>query len=152
MDSTSIIRAISGVFFLGFFALFIVIAIFYILTLSRALEKCHPASRTIQPGTLWLLLIPLVNLIWHFFVVLGMAKSLGNEFRARGIINVDPQPGQSFGLAMCICGACAIIPILGFLAALGHLVLWILYWSKMATYSRMLDQAPVVQGAPILPV
>ncbi len=32
---------------------------------------------------MWLLLIPLVNLVWHFFVVLNMAKSLGTEFQKR---------------------------------------------------------------------
>lgn len=118
-------------------------AIFYILTLSRALGKCSRASVTLEPGMLWLLLVPFVNLIWHFFVVLGMAKSLGNEFRARNMQGVEPEPGQAIGLAMCICGACSIIPLLGMLTGLAHLVLWIVYWVKIAEYSRMLDQAPI---------
>jgi len=91
-------------------------AIFYILTLSRALDKCSPASRTLEQGMLWLLLVPFVNLVWHFFVVLGMAKSLNNEFRLRNMPLADPAPGQSIGIPMCICGACSIIPILGVVA------------------------------------
>jgi len=102
-------------------------AIFYILTLSGVLQKCAPASRTIEPGPVWILLIPLVNLVFSFIVVFEMAQTL------------QPSPGKSLGLAMCICGCCRIIPVLGLLAMLAHLVLWIIYWVKISEYSRMLD-------------
>jgi hypothetical protein len=124
------------------FGLFVIPAIFYIKTLQRALEKCAPSSRTLPPGTLWLLLVPLVNLIWHFLVVTGMANSLGNEFRRRNAPNAKPAPGQSIGIAMCICGVCCIIPVLGFIAAIAYLILWIVYWVKVTEYSRALDQSP----------
>ena len=153
MDTTTMIRAVSGMVFLGFFTVFVVVAIFYILTLSRALSKCSPASRTMEPAMLWLLLVPLLNLIWTFFVVLAMAKSLGNEFRLRNIPNAEPEPGKSLGLAMSICACCSIIPILGLIAACAQLVLWIMYWVKMANYSRILEMTPsasvaagVIQG------
>ncbi len=126
--------------------------ILYILTLSRALNKCSPTSRTIDPAMLWLLLVPFVNLVWNFFVVLGMAKSLGNEFRLRNMPVLDPTPGQSIGIAMCVCGACTIIPVLGFVAWLAGAVLWIVYWAKIAEFSRILDYPPItnpMQGASI---
>jgi hypothetical protein len=97
---------------------------------------------------LWLLLVPFVNLVWHFFVVLGMAKSLNNEFRLRNLPLADPTPGQSIGLPMCICGACSIIPILGVVASLVFLVLWIVYWAKIAEFSRLLDQASMANTTP----
>lgn len=150
MDNVTVIRMVSG--FLGFmvFAGFIVVSIFFILTLSRALNKCSPAARTMQPGTLWLLLVPVLNLVWNFIVVLGMAKSLANEFRARGVQGVEPEPGKSIGLAMAICAVCSVIPVLGLLAGLACLVLWILYWMKMADYSRKLDMTPA-PGMPLSP-
>ena len=114
-------------------------AIFYILTLRDAVNKCAPASRTIDPGLIWLLLVPLVNLVFHFFVVLGLAQTLRNEFNRRGIRVAEPAPGQSIGLAMCICACCGIIPLLGMLAVLAQLILWIIYWVKIAEYSRKLD-------------
>jgi len=114
-------------------------AIFYILTLRDAVNKCAPASRTIDPGLIWLLLVPLVNLVFHFFVVLGLAQTLRNEFNRRGIRGAEPAPGQSIGLAMCICACCGIIPLLGMLAVLAQLILWIIYWVKIAEYSRKLD-------------
>ncbi len=126
------------------FSLFFLLpVIFYILTLTRTLTKCSATSITIEPGMLWLLLVPFVNLVWHFFVVIGLAKTLSNEFRARNITSVEPMPGQSIGIAMCICGACGIIPFLGVIASLAGFVLWIVYWAKIAEFSRMLDQVPI---------
>jgi hypothetical protein len=81
--------------------------------------------------------------VWHFFVVKGMAKSLNNEFRARNIPNMDLEPGQPIGIAMCVCGACSIIPLLGLFAALAYVILWIVYWAKIAEFSRMLDRVPL---------
>jgi type IV pilus assembly protein PilA len=147
MDSTTIVRIVAGLLFAGMFAGILLLFIFYLLTLSRALSKCSITSRTIQPGMVWLLLVPLVNLVWQFFVVIGLADSLDNEFRARGIQNVELKPGKAIGIAMCVCGVCAFIPILGILAFLVHLVLWIIYWSKIAEFSRRLDQVPATGGA-----
>ena len=133
----------------GIFGVFFILpAVFYILTLQKALSKCASSSLTLEPGMVWLLLIPLVNLVFHFFVVFGMADSLRNEFNRRGVVVVDLAPGKSIGLAMCVCGCCSIIPFLGVLASLGFLVLWVVYWAKIGEYSRMLDVSPQV----VLPV
>jgi hypothetical protein len=140
MDSITIIRVVAGVLFLGVIA----IGIVYIAFLSGVLSKCSPSSRTMQPGMVWLLLIPFVNIVWNFLVVSALARSLGNEFRLRNIQGTDPEPGKSLGLAMCVCGACGIIPILGVLAALAQVVLWIMYWVKIAEFSRRLDQVPTM--------
>ena len=126
-----------------FFGVFILVpAIFYILTLQKALSQCSPASRTMEPGLVWLLLIPFVHLVFSFFVVLALSRSLANEFARRGIPNPDPQPGQSIGIAMSICGCCCVIPLLGYPAGLACLVLWIIYWVKIADYSRRLSMFP----------
>jgi hypothetical protein len=148
MSHVESIRIIAGMLFLlVFFAGMLIPCIFYILTLSHALNKCSPASRTMQPGSLWLLLIPLFNLVWHFLVVSAMAQSLGNEFRTRGIV-AEPEPGKSPGMAMCICGVCGLIPILGILASLAGLVLWIMYWVKIAEFSRQLDAVRYAGATP----
>ncbi len=125
--------------------IFLLPAIMYILTLLRTLNKCDPLSRTLDPVVVWLYLIPIVNLIIHFVIVFGMSETLRNEFNRRAVPVVDPAPGQSLGLAMCICACCGIIPILGLLATLAHLILWIMYWVKIAEYSRLL-------GVPLEPV
>lgn len=117
------------------FAICLIPAIFYLLTLQKALNRCSPENRAMAPGMVWLLLIPLVNMVWNFFVVLNIAKSLGAEFQKRGIAE-EPQPAQKLGLIMCILMVCGIIPILGILCSLGGLVCWILYWVKIAGFSN----------------
>jgi hypothetical protein len=130
--------------------LFIVPVILYIRTLSRLLRKCSIASRVIEPRMLWLLLVPWVNLVLHFFVVLGIAKSLSNEFAVRGITGVEPRPGWSVGIAMCVFGACEVIPLpsVRMIAIFAHLVLWLVYWNRVAELSAMLDQSPAVGAIP----
>ena len=128
--------------FMVFGVLFLLPAIFYILTLQKSLNKCAPSSRTLEPGLVWLFIVPLVNLVFNFFIVFGLAKSLRNEFNRRGMFVADPTPCQSIGLAMSICGCCSLIPFLGVLAALAQLVLWVIYWVKIAEYSHMLDMQP----------
>jgi hypothetical protein len=146
MDTLTNIRVVAGVIVVSVLVLYI----FYILTLSRALSKCSASSRTMEPGMVWLLLVPIVNLVWDFRVVIGLAKSLGNEFRLRNIPNDDPQPGMLLGITMCTFGACETIrflgAFLGVLAFAAHLVLLILYWAKIAEFSRRLDQVQAMPG------
>ena len=129
-------------------ALFLLPEVFYILTLQKALQKCAPESQTISPGMIWLFLVPLVNFVVNLFIVLGMAKTLRNEFNRRGTFVADPSPGQTIGVAMAVTLCCSIVPIVGFFAGPASLVLWVVYWVKIAEYSRLLD-APPQMAAPL---
>lgn len=123
---------------LAFCGLLLVPAIFYLLTLQRALERCSPESRTMPPGQVWLLLVPFFNLIWQFMVVNAIASSLRNEFVRRAIPLAEAEPGKSVGLVLCISSAAGVIPLLNFLAGPVSLVCWIVYWIKIHGYSNML--------------
>jgi hypothetical protein len=140
VDSSTIVRVVAGCMFLVVLAFGIV----YINSLGRLLSKCAPSSRTMQPGRVWLLLIPVFGIIWGFLVVSALGKSLGNEFRLRGIASTESEPGKTLGMAMCVCQACGIVPFLNFLALPAALVLWTMYWMKTAGYSRMLDQDAIM--------
>ena len=96
----------------------------------------------------WLLLIPLFNIIWNFFVVMGIARSLANEFARRSMPSPEAEPGKSIGIPMCICMCCGLIPLLGLLASLAGLVLWVMYWVKIAGYSQSLIQPQAVAVLP----
>lgn len=137
MTNVEVIRIIAGLMFLGVLA----VGIFYIAFLGQILKKCSPQSRTMEPGMVWLLLIPLVSSVWVFFVVIALANSLGNEFRLRNL-PADSEPGKPVGIGMAVCGACSIIPFVNLLTGPAAFVLWIVYWVKMAGYSKMLDAHP----------
>ena len=117
--------------------------IFYTLTLQRALSRCAPESRAMEPALVWLLYIPVFNLIWNFIVVSRISTSLRSEFQRRGITGLDT--GRELGLAMCILACLGVIPIVGVVAAFAGLVCWILYWVKIAGLSGKL--VPLVSAA-----
>jgi hypothetical protein len=143
MDSVTIIRIVSGCLFLAVLAT----GIAYVAFLSGVLSKCSPTSRTMQPGMVWLLIIPFVHIIWNFFVISALARSLRNEFNLRNIQVADAEPGKSVGIAMAICGACNMVPFVNFVTILPSIILWIVYWVKIAGYARHLDLRPVQIGA-----
>jgi len=143
MDQTLIIRVIVGCLALCILVVFLV----YIGFLGGVLRKCCPSSRTMRPGMVWLLLIPLFNLVWSFVVVFGVADSLGNEFRLRNIPTPDTKPGKSIGIAMAVSAVLSLIPFVAF----AHLILWIVYWVKIANFSRQLDLFPISAVVPSNP-
>ena len=120
------------------FGILLLPTIFFILTLQNALKQVRPTLRQMSPGALWLLLIPLFNLIWRFIVVNRVADSLDSEYRARGLATIG-KPGQKIGLAYSICGLLSLIPVIGFLAGLAGLVCWIVYWVTIAGHKDRLQ-------------
>ena len=116
--------------------------IYYILTLQRVLNRCSPDSRTLSPRLVWLLIIPLLNLIWEFFVVINLSKSLHNEFTKRNI-DADKAPGLKIGLAMCILFIVSLIPYFNLVlfAGVAALICWIIYWVKISGYSAKLQHS-----------
>ena len=114
------------------FVIMLVPLVFYCLTLQKTLNRCSPECRAMNPGMVWLLFIPLFNIVWQFIVVLNMAKSLAAEFQKRGMAE-DPNPGQTLGLVMCI-GNLICGPV--------GLICWILYWVKIAGYSSSIAAPP----------
>jgi hypothetical protein len=139
VDQTHAVAALFALLPLVFIvcAILLVPKIFYLLTLQKAFNRCSPECRAMQAGMVWLMLIPLFSLVWHFFVVLNMAKSLAAEFQKRGIAE-DPSPGQTLGLVMCI-GNLICGPV--------GLICWIIYWVKIAGYSSKIAAPPAILAA-----
>ena len=109
--------------------------VLYLLNLLRAMEELRPMA----PGLVWLLLIPLVNIVWMFFVVTHL-KTDYTKMGAAGRLTAASDGGYGVGLALAICLALSIVPIIGGLASLAVLVLWILHW-VMVSKARGLVKA-----------
>lgn len=116
-------------------ALLVVPAIFYLLTLRKALSICAPDNRTLSPGRVWLLLVPVFNIFWHFVVVLSISRSQRNELRQRNL-PTRPPLGLSLGLGMCCLSVLAFVPALSGIAALGAFICWFAYWVTIAKDCR----------------
>lgn len=60
--------------------------------LARALSACAPRHRTLEPGLVWLNLVPAFHLFWKFWTAAQVANSVRQEFRGRGL-----RTDQAFG-------------------------------------------------------
>lgn len=108
--------------------------IFYLITLQKLLEQVSPANRQMPPANVWLMMIPLFNLVYMFLMNTYISDSLAKEYNERNITPNEPRPGFNLGLAKCICRVSGVIPVLGVLGTLGWLVIWIIYWVQMGNH------------------
>jgi hypothetical protein len=87
-------------FYFPFAVMAIAIPLGYILTLQAAFKKVQPENRRLRPASVWLLLIPVVNVFWHFYVVWALARSLRKEYRSRDISNDQGTYGLEPGIVV----------------------------------------------------
>jgi uncharacterized membrane protein len=132
----------------------LVVQIFYLLTLQKALSRVSPRNRSMEPGHVWLMFIPCLNIVWGFLIAIRVPDSLKNEFADRRRDDGSDY-GKTIGLAYCILSLVGNsigsgiqqipdLQILGvgisvFVAVI-TLALWIVFWVKIANYSKMLEQ------------
>jgi hypothetical protein len=123
----------------GFGIIGLIIGIMYLLTLSKALAACAPRNRTMEPGMVWLNLIPLFNIVWIFITIIRISESLKNEFRDRGLRSDDPEFGKMTGITYAILCLIPCVNIVG-------LIFFIMYWVKIAGYKNQLISAGIGTG------
>ncbi len=132
-DWTLPLLAISG------FCMVMLIQVVVCVLLYLCFTRLAPEHRKLAPGLVWLLLIPVFNLVWNFFVVLRLAESYQSQFRAIGREDVG-DAGWGIGLAYAICAAGSIVPCLNVLAAPAALVLLIIYLVKVMSLRGQLPE------------
>jgi hypothetical protein len=119
-------------------AIGLAVTIFFLLTLSKTLGRCRPTNRTMEPGMVWLNLVPCLSIAWQFVTVIRVAESLDNEFYDRGIGRRGDDYGKGLGITACVLNLLGVIPYLGLLFSLGGLVCGIIYWVKIAGYNTQM--------------
>jgi len=108
------------------FAIVLIPAIFYLLTLQNALKAVEPANRTMAPSNVWLLFIPVFNIVWIFIVINAIGTSFKNQYEKYGVFKAE-RPTYGIGIAMAILEICSFIPLVG----LAALVCWIIHWVQV---------------------
>jgi hypothetical protein len=140
----------------------IVLFLFFLFTVQNALCRVSPRNRLMEPGMVWLMLIPGFNIIWQFFIATRVPGSLRNEFRDRNRDDGSDY-GKGIGLARSILDivGIAIVNVNGFtgefptiggieiggilwllilLVYLVRFALLIVLWVRFAKYSNRLAQ------------
>ncbi len=118
----------------------ITVLVFYLLNLQNLLKTIKEENRDVEPANVWLMFIPLFNIVYAFILYPKISSSVKKEFESRGISNND-DGAKNLGLAFAITGAVAILPIpfLNIIIALGNLVLFIIWWVKTAGFKNKLS-------------
>ena len=121
----------------------IVLNVFYLLNLQDTMKEVVEARRKVPPVNVWLMFIPLFNIIYPFILYPNISDSVKAEYEHRGM----PAKGdfaRGIGIAMPILSLVSIIPYLGILIAIANLVLFIVFWSKMAEFKNEMRRTPKV--------
>jgi len=118
--------------------------IFFLITLQNTLKAIAPGNRKMEPGMVWLSLIPLFNLVWQFIVVNRMTESIEAQLGKSGEL-MPERPAQSVGMAMCVLFCFGWIPFLGGLLSLAGIICWIIYWVKISEFKRRIESQPDTQ-------
>lgn len=137
--------AVFGVMIFFILAIAIVIAILYLMNLQNLLKEIDHKNRLVEPTNVWLMLIPLFNIIYPFILYPKISDSVRNEYQSRGIKKAGDF-SRGIGIAMPILGLCGWIPFLGSLAGLANFILFIIFWVKTSEYKNELRRSPKGQG------
>jgi hypothetical protein len=129
----------------------LVITVCFLMTLNNALLRVSPQNRLMEPGMVWLLLIPCFNLIWNFFVFTRVPDSLRNEFRERHADD-GSNYAKSAGVTLAVLdivlplinggqvamGAARIATCVSGILGIVSLFVFIVFWIRIGSYSSRL--------------
>lgn len=119
----------------------------------RVLTRVEPENRRMDPGLVWLNLIPFFNLIWMVVTIERVGESIRNEFMARGQHKKSEAYGKTAGLAFVVLWGigvpfadsgtpCALV--FWFFA----FIYWVVYWAQISGYARRLKIQGTAFAAP----
>ncbi len=136
----------------------IVPILLYINTIHKTLDEIRDEYRLIPSRSPMLLLVPLLGNFMLFLVVIKLSQSLELEFEDRGIAADGKGFGQRVGLMMSTAFLLILLtvvfgfsglpivvfllPLLRILSIVG-LVCWIIHWTKIYAYRKILLANPV---------
>ena len=105
------------------------LAICYML--YQAAQRVPAEHRKLTPASVFLLLIPLLNVVWLFIVVIKLSESYQGYFKAQSRTDVG-DCGYAIGLGWAIASVCVVVPVANMLAGPAAVILMILYLVKLS--------------------
>lgn len=131
-----VILFVIGVILLVTLLVYLIVAFLLYTCLARVPKE----YRKMEPGLVFLLIIPLFNIIWNFFVFLRIPESYQAYFAAQGRTDLG-DCGRTIGLWLSICVACSIVPCVNYISGPASLVLLIIFLVKIFGLRSQIPQA-----------
>jgi hypothetical protein len=120
------------IFYALLFAVTIALLVLVYYVLYTSLARIPPQFRQMEPGQVFLLLIPFFNLYWLFVVYQKIPQSFRGYFNAIGRYDVG-DCGEQMGLWFAILAVCSAIPcvncITGPIAGVMNIMLLAKFWT-----------------------
>ena len=131
-------------------ALLVTMTIFWLRSMQRALEACHPLSRNGEPGMVWLTFIPVFGLVWQFIATTRVSEALAREYHRRGWHSEEGRPGLELGTIACVTvtlvfivrGIWQIHPGIGFIGTLAISAFMYRHLDRLNAYRERLEKEP----------
>ena len=119
----------------GVFLFFLLIKAAICYFTIQSLKAVPQKHRLIEPGMVWLLMIPCFGLIWNFFVFTRVPRSFESFFLSQGVTR-HGDCYRNIGLSYAIAEVCCVIPWLGVVAWFASVVLLVLVLVKFSDLKR----------------
>lgn len=126
----------------------LVIMILHLVSMMQALNAVPQPLRRMEPGMVWLNLIPFFGIVWQFMVVNAVADSLRAELTRRNLPRDEDRPGYNAGLISCIMVCCCIIPFVNFIAIIVAIIFRLVHLQKVNGYRRQIEGAGFMPWEP----
>ena len=122
VDAVAAVLALGALVFGG--GLIVGLAILAVVSwlVSTCYKRIPAQFREMEPGMVWLLMIPCFHVVWNFFVFPKLARSYQAYFASVGRTDVG-DCGAGLAMAYCVCAACALISFVPYIGCLGLVAL-----------------------------
>jgi hypothetical protein len=101
--------------------------------------------RTMAPEQSWLIIIPILGIIWMFYMIYQMGNALKEEFKRREIVEFESTPGLGIGWAFSFALLTGQLvsfigePVLTAILLITAVILLIIFWIRLAGFQRKLE-------------
>lgn len=123
------------------------LSVMYLFALRKALQALDADCIGISPNLVWLLLVPVLNVVVFFVVVVALRKGY-RRMSAAGRLRAPSSAGGGVGIALGVCLLLSRVPGIGPFLALASLLLWAGHWSEVNKARRSVISVWAGDGAP----
>jgi len=124
-------------FLLFVFAVSVVISVITTYFIYKPYSQLPHQFQIMPAGLIWLLLVPLVNIVMVFFIALQVPDSFKRYFNSVGNYSVG-DCGKLVGLIWAISVLCSFVPLINYIAWIPALVCMIMFMVKLWDMARQI--------------
>lgn len=80
----------------------VIIAVLFLVSLQNTIKAAAPENRMMNPGLVWIQLIPFVGAVYSFIVAGKVADTIAAEYKSKGQMLPVARPTYSLGMTFAV--------------------------------------------------